>query len=62
MGGELFFKHCFHFTLLSCWWKVAAREAAGEIIDLAEQLWRPARGVLALAGQSALDEVVLDVG
>src|SRR6266566_6055093 len=62
MGSELFLKHCLHFALLRRWLEVCAGNSVGQVVDLTDQLWRKANAVLSLAGQSALDQIVFNVG
>src|SRR6266536_4102901 len=49
-------------TLLCGWRKVCtARNATGEIAELADQLWRPANAVLSLRSQPSLDQTIFDI-
>src|SRR5437762_13258810 len=62
MRGQLVFKHYLHFALLRSWLEVCAGNSVGQVTNLTDQLWRKANAVLSLAGQSALDQIVFNVG
>src|SRR5215469_7915807 len=62
LQGQLGFELCLHFPLLIRRGEVRAREAARQICELANQLGRISRGILAGARQLSLNEVVLYIG
>src|SRR5215471_6004261 len=62
LQSQLGFELCLHFPLLTRRGEVRARQAARQICELANQLGRPSRCILAGAGQLSLNEVLLYIG
>jgi len=62
MRGQLGLKHRLYFALLCSWLEVAAGNSVGQVIKFTYQLWRITDRVLSLAGQLALNQIVLELG
>src|SRR4029079_425618 len=62
MRGQLGLKHRLHFALLYGWLEVAAGNSVGQVVKFTYQLRRITDRVLSLAGQLALNQIVLELG